>query len=406
MMSEKKRRAKGAGSLRHLGGDRYQITVKVKGQRHSRVFRAKNGTEAERLGAGVRVELMKEIIGRDSGDAERKERRRWTVEKYADYYFEKWASLHLAATTRQRYRLLAKHQVIPYIGKKRMGEVTESDLMRLYAKLGEPGTNQRHKGQPLSPHTIWHTRTFIEALYTFAIKEKDFDTNPAKAAKPTIARQAKKTIPAVDLAETERLVSLAKETADLYPLIFLPARLGTRRGETLGLRWSDVDFERETLTVRRSVCQTAADGVQIKSTKTQTVRTIPLDPETLDELRALMTEQRKQRVLHGKGWAGTASFSEDHICANPDGSVMSPDSYTNAFRDFTAARKLTRITPHILRHAWVSQLIALGYDAVTISAMSGHSADVLLKTYAHAFDGHKREAINALAEARRNARSA
>ncbi len=51
-------------------------------------------------------------------------------------------------------------------------------------------------------------------------------------------------------------------------------------------------------------------------------------------------------------------------------------------------------------------MIALGFDAVTIAAMSGHSPDVLLKTYAHAFDGRKREAMEALGAARLAARAA
>jgi len=51
-------------------------------------------------------------------------------------------------------------------------------------------------------------------------------------------------------------------------------------------------------------------------------------------------------------------------------------------------------------------MIALGFDAVTIASMSGHSPDVLLTTYAHAFDGRKREAMDALAEARKQAQTA
>jgi hypothetical protein len=51
-------------------------------------------------------------------------------------------------------------------------------------------------------------------------------------------------------------------------------------------------------------------------------------------------------------------------------------------------------------------MIALGFDAVTIASMSGHSPDVLLTTYAHAFDARKREAMDALAEARKQARAA
>jgi integrase len=85
---------------------------------------------------------------------------------------------------------------------------------------------------------------------------------------------------------------------------------------------------------------------------------------------------------------------------------MRPDTFGLAFRTLCKQHKVVGMTPHLLRHAWVSQMIALGFDAVTIAAMSGHSPDVLLRIYAHAFDARKREAMDALGEARKAARAA
>jgi len=85
---------------------------------------------------------------------------------------------------------------------------------------------------------------------------------------------------------------------------------------------------------------------------------------------------------------------------------MSPDNYSHAFHGFATDHGFGHITPQVLRHAWVSQMISLGFDAVTIASMSGHSADVLLTIYAHAFDTRKREAMDALAQARKQARKA
>jgi len=70
------------------------------------------------------------------------------------------------------------------------------------------------------------------------------------------------------------------------------------------------------------------------------------------------------------------------------------------------AHGFEKVTPQVLRHTFVSQLISLGFDTVTIASMSGHSADVLLKVYAHAFDKRKREAMDALGEARTAAKKA
>lgn len=97
--------------------------------------------------------------------------------------------------------MLARYQFIPYIGKMKMAEVTSNDLMRLYQRLGENGANLPGRGKPLSPLTIWHTRSFLRAAFYFAIAEGDRDSNPAIKAKPKVARNAQGIPPAVDVAE-------------------------------------------------------------------------------------------------------------------------------------------------------------------------------------------------------------
>ncbi len=152
--------------------------------------------------------------------------------------------------------------------------------------------------------------------------------------------------------------------------------------------------------------QTPTDGVAVKSTKTGKQRTIPLDAHTVAGLRAIQRERRERRLSLGpKHWHGADSATDDYLATTPDGAMIEPDLFTNSFRTLAKQNKLAHITPHVLRHAWVSQMIALGFDAVTIATMTGHSPDVLMRTYAHAFDKRKREAVEALGEARREARA-
>ncbi|MDO9107853.1 MAG: site-specific integrase [Coriobacteriia bacterium] len=404
-----RRRPKGSGSLRHLDGDRWQVTVKALGQRTSRVFAARTATEAHRNADSIRVELLANLKnGTTAADAARDVRQSWTVEQYTQHYFAKWAPYHLAATTRQRYKTLADNQVAPFIGKRKMSEITPSDLSRLYATLGTPEARKRGTGT-LAPLTIWHAHTFIEALFTFAVDvEHDFEKNPArdKSARPQVERAGRKP-QAMDVAEVERFVASAREHSPaIYPAVMVSAYIGARRGEALALRWSDIDFKSGTVTLRRSIAQTTEDGIIVKGTKTGKHRTIPLDDDALQEIREHQKRQREQRVAFGKGWRGATTPAEDYVCANPDGSTPDPLVYSGSFRVLAKNHGGSHITPHVLRHAWVSQMIALGFDAVTIAAMSGHSPDVLLTTYAHAFDDRKRDAMTALGQARKQAREA
>lgn len=407
-VSARPRRPKGTGSLRHLHDDLWQITVKGGGRRISRVFTARNQTEANRTADSVRLGLIadRERVTQ-AGGAEREERRRWSVEQYIAYYFREWAPYHLANTTRERYSQITKHQVIPHIGALRMAEVTPADLTAMYTVLAAKGS--RRYGGTLSGQTIWTVHAVLRAIFTFAVDvQGDFEKNPAssKAARPNVSRDGRRPR-ALDVAEVERFVTLARKKApDIAVPVMMAAYLGTRRGETLALRWGDVDFKQREITVRRAVTQTPDDGVTVKSTKTGKVRTIPIDAHTATELKAIQRAMREQRMSLGKGWQGASSPSDDYIATTPTGAVIEPDCFANSFRTLAKQNELAHITPHVLRHAWVSQMIALGFDAVTIATMTGHSPDVLLKTYAHAFDKRKREAVDALGEERAAARAA
>lgn len=293
--------------------------------------------------------------------------------------------------------------MVPRIGSKRFQEVTPADLSLLYSALEKPEARRNKKeGCGLSNLTIWHVHTFLEALYSFAEHNGDLDRSPARKTRPNVPRCADKMPPAVDVAETERLLQTVREVEPtLFPPVMVSTYLGTRRGETCGVRWSDIDFAKSEVTIRRSVTRTKLEGLLIKSTKTKKERTLPLDPATLTEFESLRRSQRRDRMTWGPGWEGGESPDDDYVCTSLNGSVLNPDAFSSRYRTFAHRNGFAAITPHVLRHAFVSQLIALGFDAVTIASMSGHSPDVLLNVYAHAFDERKRDAMEALAEARR-----
>ena len=417
------RRPKGTGSVRHKGGDRWQVTVKLDGTCLTRVFRAPNQTAANRAADGVRMELMAEHKRHAlSSGTVREQRRRWTVERYANYYLDEWAPKNLAATTLARYREVVKAQIVPHLGKKRMAEVTVADVVKMQAALATDG----HRfGGGLSKGTITKVHNVLGAIFTYAVDiEKDFPTNPVhdKAAKPHVqaaegAREGAGERRALSLAEVGRFVELARseEPPEVFAAILLSARLGLRRGEALGVQWQDVDFDAKRVTICRAVAQATqkrvAEGDKrttktvTKTTKTTLVRHIPIGDDLCAELRAIQVRQAALRLAADPQapegapeaphrWQGGKTPAQDHVAARPNGALLEPEAYTSRFRALCKRHKIV-LSPHGLRHSWCSNMIALGYDAVNIASMSGHSPDVLLKVYAHAFDCRKREAIDA-----------
>lgn len=404
------RRAYGTGTLTHLGGDRWRFRDYHDGVRLSRVFRAPNQTAANKAVPGVRRELVDTHDRRKDADGvERERRQEWTVSRYADYYLEKWASVHLASSTRAERKRVLESVVKPAIGTVKMRDVTPTTLQDFYRRLEGRTRYDKKDGDKIAGATIWKIHTAIRALFSFAVDVmEDFQVNPAahKAARPSMGQVGGRKR-AVDVHEVESFVALVRaEKPEIAVPVMLCAWLGARRSEVLALRRKDFDLETGEVVIRRSVTETPDDGMVVREyNKTATQRVVPLDGYTIGEMRALFAEQRRQRAKLGPGWMGAKKQEDDWVCAQGNGEVIGPVHFNAVFRAFVKKHEL-QISPHLLRHALVSQLIAKGYDAVTISAITGHSPGVLLKTYAHAFDKRKQEAIEALGADREAARAA
>lgn len=398
------RRPKGTGSLRHLGGDRWELDFKHDGKRFSRVIRADNATKANREAQRVTGEIM--------GDrASTSDRRRWTVDQYTAYYFDYLGDKILAPSTRSRYHQLADNQVSPRLGKMRISDVTSSDLRVLYKELGEPGARKDGREGGLSATTIWHTHRFLHLLFAFAVDRKDLPANPAdgRSSRPAVKQEPKKP-EVLDMQQAERMLAALRESRErggrLYAPVLLAMNLGLRRSEALALRWCDVDTAARTVTIRRGVTQTKEDGITVKKTKNGCERVIPIDTDTLAELETHRRLQREWRMLHRKTWQGAHRMEDDWICGRPDGSLWEPDAFTSSYRDFCRRHGFENVNYHALRHAFGSHLRSLGFDAVTAAAIMGHSAAVNDATYSHALQDRMRQASEDFQAARKAARKA
>jgi len=165
----------------------------------------------------------------------------------------------------------------------------------------------------------------------------------------------------------------------LRPIVSFLLGTGCRRGEVLALRWQDVDLEKGTVRIERSVEQTKA-GLRVKTPKTKAgKRTVTISPWLIAELRALHARRQEQRLKLGMGRVSGDSL----VFARWDGKIRSPHWLS---KNFAAAMKTLKIgcKLHALRHTHVSQLIAAGLDVLTISRRIGHaSAAITLDVYGH-----------------------
>ncbi|MEZ5371266.1 MAG: site-specific integrase [Microthrixaceae bacterium] len=167
----------------------------------------------------------------------------------------------------------------------------------------------------------------------------------------------------------EALVAANEEFATL---LRFAVTAGCRRGEIAGLRWGDIDWDRAIVTIRRSIDSTPGQ-LAPKTTKTNSSRTIPLDPETLSALRSHRERQRGGSNLNAWVW------SRDHDGVDP----IRPDRITSLWASLREdVPDLRGVRFQDLRHATATWLIAEGVDARTVADRLGHSdVRLTLNTY-------------------------
>ena len=174
----------------------------------------------------------------------------------------------------------------------------------------------------------------------------------------------------------------------LLPIVELALATGMRRGELLGLQWGDVDLDKATLRVERSVEETRA-GLRLKPPKTRRGRrNITLGESAVAMLRAHRVKQLELRLALGLG-----KIADDALCsARSRASCCDPATSPRHGREWCPIRRF-----HSLRHAHASMLINAGVDILTISRRLGHAkAAITLDTYGHLIGGADEAAAAAI----------
>ncbi len=160
------------------------------------------------------------------------------------------------------------------------------------------------------------------------------------------------------------------DTDRLYALYHLIAFRGLRRGEAVGLPWSEVDLDPEagSVTISRQIVQLGWATEQGEPKTASGARTIALDAQTVAVLRAHRARQAAERLQAGTAWLNTGL-----VFTREDGSAVHPDYVTRHFERLVKAADLPPIRLHDLRHGAATLALASGTHLKVVSEMLGHS---------------------------------
>lgn len=165
----------------------------------------------------------------------------------------------------------------------------------------------------------------------------------------------------------------------LEAIVYVTLYYGLRRSEVLGLRWSAVDFERNTLSINHTVVKNRT-VVAKDTTKTQSSHhTYSLIPDVREVLiRVKDTQEMNRRLL------GSAYKDSDYIFTRPNGTLFRPDYITRGFQRVLRSHGLPVMRFHDLRHSTASILYDMGWDLKEAQSWLRHSSvEMTGDTYTH-----------------------
>ena len=220
----------------------------------------------------------------------------------------------------------------------------------------------------LSAKTVLEYHRLISTVMEQALKESLIPFNPASRA--TLPKVEKKT-PNYFQPEDISLIVDALEDVPLkwQAMTYLYMLSGARRGEILGLRWKDIDFDNNRIHIENCVLYSANVGTYEDSPKNESSeRYVPLPVEAFQILKKWRACQAENRFKLGEMY-----HDNDLVFARDDGNPMHPDSVTKWFAKFAERNNLKHINPHAFRHSMASILFYNKVDPVSISKRLGHS---------------------------------
>ena len=283
------------------------------------------------------------------------------------------------STWRSYERNLEIH-VLPSLGHLPLSDIKPILLTALYGDLLTSGAQRRSGG--LSPTTVRYIHAIIRKTLADAVDAGLIERNPAVRAKPPRLRLA----PSTQMRSwtAAQLSSFLEATRD-HPLALvwrLAAVTGMRRGEVLGLRWSDIDLENARLSIRQTRISISYQ-VQYSTPKTHQARVVDLDPETVARFHRYRPAAPAEQALVFVDDAGVAPH---------------PDTVSREFRAAAADADVPDIRFHDLRHTHATLALQAGIPLKVISERLGHRDPAFtLRQYAHSVPGMQAEAAKLFA---------
>jgi integrase len=366
------RRTLGTGSIVEWGAGKFRLKWYAKdGKQHSKIF-AGGRRDAEK-------ELRKMLASLDNDTYIKPNK--LTVTDLCEKFLSSYTSIDgkdgkVKDTVQDSYIEHCRNHIIPNLGYYDVSKVTTGICQDFLDNL-KPVAKGKEK---LSPTTCNHIRTRLIQVFNFGIRQELIVKNPAKGTDK--AKTETEEMQILDDAELRTLLSAC--TGNYWDIpIRIAAFTGMRQGEILGLRWNNVNLEKRTIFIERSLSYSkAAKGYKLTDCKTDgSRRTIKVSQMLMEALKKHKAEQDALKEKNATTW-----IDRNLVCCRDNGEYLCGTNLTRGLQDILETAKIRRIRFHDLRHTHASHLIRSGANIKYISARLGHaSTRITWDVYGHLF---------------------
>jgi integrase len=291
-----------------------------------------------------------------------------TVEEYLKWWLTEELPGTVKASTEENYRTVVSAYVIPSLGGVPLVSLAPEHVRQMHRSLADRG---------LSPRAQQYAHAVLSRALTLAERRDLIRRNPARLVdRPRVERhEALRLTP----AEARRLVAYGEHDR-LGALFTVALAMGLRRGELLGLRWEDIDFDAGTLSVSGSLQRQNHKLVRSAPKTARSRRVLPVPEQAAAALLAHRERQGKERAAAKGRWTESG-----YVFTTPLGTPVDPRNLLRVWKSFRTQAKLpTALRVHDLRHSTATLLLSQGVPMPVITALLGHAGiAITADIYAH-----------------------
>ncbi|QQE75684.1 site-specific integrase [Brevibacillus composti] len=302
-----------------------------------------------------------------------------TLTSYLEFWLENYAKTKLRQSTYTNHEVAVRSRIIPVLGHHELDKLSPLHVTKYLTELQK---------EDLSADYIKYLHAVLKKALNQAVKWQLIPKNIMDHVDPP--RLAQKEIVTWTAEQANEFLSHAKE--DKYYIGFVLAiYTGMRRGEILGLRWKDIDFEQARISVQQTLYRPANSGIIFQEPKTKSAkRRIAIPPFVVKELKAHLSKQNTLRDQYGPGY-------EDHdlVVCYDDGRPQDPRNLLRHYERIIKRSGLPYIRFHDLRHTHATMLLQLGEHPKVVSERLGHSrVGITMDVYSHVLPDMQKDAAD------------